>query len=200
MSNVTVTRTPTIFFTSDLHFGHDKDFIWKDRGFKSVEEMNNAIVERWNTKVEEEDTVYILGDLMMGDISNIEWIKKLNGKLEIIAGNHDTDRRLDAYCKLPNVTYHGYGDIFKTKKRTFYLSHHQQIMKNGDTPGIPWNLHGHTHSKDKFCEYDHCYNVNMDAHNCTPVSIDEIMIDINEHKQQKEKEEKRKSWFKKLFR
>lgn len=200
MSNITATRAPVIFFTSDLHFGHDKEFIWKDRGFNSIEEMNNAIVERWNTIVEPGDTVFILGDLMMGDISNIEWIKKLNGYLEIIAGNHDTGRRLDEYCKLLNVTYHGYADLIKKGKRNFYLSHYPTIVKNGDAPGIPWNLHGHTHSKEKFCELDHCYNVNMDAHNCTPVSIDQIIYDINEHKQKKEKKEKKKSWFKKLFR
>lgn len=189
-----------IFLTSDLHFGHDKEFVWKNRGFNSIEEMNSAIVERWNAVVEPEDTVYVLGDLIMGDIANIEWLKKLNGHLEIIAGNHDSDKRLDEYCKLLNVTYHGYADMIKKGKRTFYLSHHPTIMKNGDSPGIPWNLHGHTHSKEKFCEYNHCYNVNMDAHNCTPVSIEEIMNDINEYKQKKAKKEEKKSWFKKLFR
>lgn len=198
MSNITVTRTPTIFFTSDLHFGHDKDFIWKERGFNSVEEMNNAIVERWNAVVEPEDTVFVLGDLMMGDSSNIEWIKKLNGTLGIIAGNHDTVKRLEEYCKLPNVVYHGYAFLLKKGKRNFYLSHYPTITKNGDAPGIPWNLHGHTHSRERFCELDHCYNVNMDAHHCTPVSIDQIIYDINGHKQKQEKKKKLK-WYQKLL-
>jgi calcineurin-like phosphoesterase family protein len=198
MSNTTVTRTPTIFFTSDLHFGHDKDFIWKDRGFNSVEEMNNAIVKRWNDIVEPEDTVFVLGDLMMGDSSNVEWIKKLNGDLEIIAGNHDTVKRLEEYCKLPNIVYHGYAFLLKKGKRNFYLSHYPTITKNGDAPGIPWNLHGHTHSKERFCEFDHCYNVNIDAHHCTPVSIDQIIYDINEHEQKKEKKKELK-WYQKLL-
>ena len=35
-----------IWFTSDLHLGHDKDFIVKARGFETVEEMNAEIVKR----------------------------------------------------------------------------------------------------------------------------------------------------------
>ena len=31
-----------IFVTSDLHFGHDREFIWKARGFNSVQEMNET--------------------------------------------------------------------------------------------------------------------------------------------------------------
>lgn len=34
-----------IYFTADLHFGHNKEFIYKKRGFNSVDEMNNKIIE-----------------------------------------------------------------------------------------------------------------------------------------------------------
>ena len=43
------------------------EFVWKARGFESVEEMNKAQIERFNSKVQPEDTVYILGDSMLGD-------------------------------------------------------------------------------------------------------------------------------------
>ena len=55
-----------IFLTSDLHFGHNKEFIYKVRGFNSIEEMNEAIIERWNSVVNNDDDVYVLGDLMLG--------------------------------------------------------------------------------------------------------------------------------------
>ena len=29
-----------LFFTSDWHFNHDREFVWKQRGFSSVDEMN----------------------------------------------------------------------------------------------------------------------------------------------------------------
>ena len=53
------------YFTSDLHIGHDKSFIWQARGFNSIEEHDTQILLRWNATVSPEDTVYILGDLAM---------------------------------------------------------------------------------------------------------------------------------------
>ena len=35
----------SIYFTSDLHIGHDKDFLYKPRGFNNVWDMDNAIIE-----------------------------------------------------------------------------------------------------------------------------------------------------------
>ena len=40
-----------IFLTSDMHFGHDREFIWKARGYSSVEEMNEDYIEKWNSIV-----------------------------------------------------------------------------------------------------------------------------------------------------
>lgn len=39
------------YFTSDTHFGHNKEFVFKERGFNSVEEMNAAIIKNWNSVV-----------------------------------------------------------------------------------------------------------------------------------------------------
>lgn len=36
----------TIWLTSDTHFNHDKDFIWKPRGFQNVQDMNEAILTK----------------------------------------------------------------------------------------------------------------------------------------------------------
>ena len=53
-----------IYLTSDLHIGHDREFIWKIRGFNSIQEMNDAYVERWNSIITDEDDVYILGGII----------------------------------------------------------------------------------------------------------------------------------------
>ena len=34
-----------VWLTSDLHFGHDREFVWGARGFNSVQEMNEKIIE-----------------------------------------------------------------------------------------------------------------------------------------------------------
>ena len=39
------------WITSDLHFCHDREFVWETRGFQNVEEMNEAIVERFNSVI-----------------------------------------------------------------------------------------------------------------------------------------------------
>ena len=56
-----------IWLTSDTHFEHDKDFVWKARGFENVSKMNQAIVKNWNAVVDVDDIVYLLGDIMLGD-------------------------------------------------------------------------------------------------------------------------------------
>ena len=61
-----------IFIVSDLHLGHSKDFIYRARGFESVEDMNEAIIRNWNEVVDEDDDVYILGDLVMGPEINLQ--------------------------------------------------------------------------------------------------------------------------------
>lgn len=185
-----------IFFTSDLHFCHDKDFVWEDRGFNSVEEMNAAIVENWNKTVYPDDDVYVLGDLTLGDTEEgIRLISKLNGYLHIIRGNHDTDKKVERYLELPNVVNVQYADVLKYKKALFWLSHYPTITANYDDE-LPWakhlvNLFGHTHQISPFYEVmkhagenPYMYNVGMDAHDCTPVSIDEIIEDIKKKKEE----------------
>ena len=50
------------------------------------------------------------------------------------------------------------------------------------------NLFGHTHSKDHFYEdTPYMYNVAMDAHNCIPVPLDQIIEEIKEKYKNTEK-------------
>ena len=65
-----------IWCSSDLHFGHDRQFMYGPRGFSSIEEHDATIIENWNKIVKPNDTVYLLGDLMLNDNEN--GIKKLN--------------------------------------------------------------------------------------------------------------------------
>ena len=52
-----------IFYTSDLHLGHANVIRFDKRPFADVEEMDQYIITRWNNRVSEDDTVYILGDI-----------------------------------------------------------------------------------------------------------------------------------------
>lgn len=47
----------TVFYTSDTHFGHKNIIGFCDRPFDDIEEMNRALIERWNAKVSDADDV-----------------------------------------------------------------------------------------------------------------------------------------------
>lgn len=174
-----------IWVTSDWHFFHNREFIYKPRGFSSVEEMNEAIITNHNNIVNVDDDVYVLGDLMLNDNDKgLECILRLNGKLHIIRGNHDGDTRVELYKALPNVVEVCEGKFLKHRKYHFYLTHFPCLSANLEAESLKQctlNLSGHTHSKQKFFEdRPYVYNVACDAHNCTPVCIDEIIEDMKE--------------------
>ncbi len=175
-----------IWVTSDLHLGHNKEFVWRDRGFESVEEMNAAIVERWNAVVSDIDTVYILGDVIMGKKSEtLPLIEKLKGTIVIVAGNHDVDK-IDAYENLSNVKKVVWGEFIKYKKVQFYMSHFPSIsmLAYEDRKYPIWALHGHTHQTHEFyCGNPHTYHVGMDTHSCTPILLSDVYQRILEEKE-----------------
>lgn len=61
------------------------------RDYENAEEMNEKLIELWNSVVTPEDTVYNLGDLSMAANTKkvVEVAKRLNGKHFLILGNHD---------------------------------------------------------------------------------------------------------------
>lgn len=182
---------PLIWLTSDCHFGHDKSFIFDDREFDSVEEMNEAIVERWNSKIQDDDDVYVLGDFMMGDKSNIKYIQRLRGRIHLVRGNHDTDTRMKLYAEQPNIVEITEGQFLRYKKYHFYLSHFPCVTSNGSKEFLrenTLNLFGHTHQFEHFYDSDGLgtynplmYNVGVDAHDCYPILLDDILEEMKEN-------------------
>jgi calcineurin-like phosphoesterase family protein len=89
-------QTWTTWFTSDTHYGHEAVIRFCNRPFKSVEEMDEAMIDNWNKKVKPEDLCIFVGDVFMyckpDRIKEI--LSKLNGDRKILVyGNHDRDRR-----------------------------------------------------------------------------------------------------------
>ena len=175
-----------IYFTSDLHFGHDREFIWGPRGFQSSFEHDETIIKNWNSLITEEDDVYILGDLMLGDnAAGRKKLAQLRGKLHIIWGNHDTEPRKQIYSTLHNVVQvHGYADILKYKGYTFYMSHFPTMTANQGKTNQIINLCGHYHTKDCLVDWDDfqfpIFHCELDAHKNKPISLEEILIKIKD--------------------
>lgn len=176
-----------IWLTSDLHFSHQRDFLYEPRGFESVQEMNKAIVENWNKVVQPNDDVYVLGDLMLND--NDEGtclVKQLKGNIHIILGNHDTDSRIELYKTFWNVKSIEYATRLEYNGYHFFLSHYPTLCSNHDSDKPLKrrciSLCGHTHTPDCWADWDTglIYHCELDAHHNTPVALDTIINDIEQ--------------------
>ena len=143
------------YFTSDWHIGHEKEFLYKPRGFNSIEEHDTALLLKCNQIVEPEDHLWILGDLCMGR-NEKEWdriYKALFCKnIHFIIGNHDTNNKCERYEKKYGFINEGLAAVIKvSKRRSIFLSHYPTIVGNYENGGPSmWNLSGHTHMKNKF--------------------------------------------------
>ena len=141
------------YFIADQHFHHrilnekmDK------RGFDSVEEMNEVMIERWNSKVNKNDEVIILGDFSWGNAQQTkEILDRLKGRLYLIKGNHDRFLNDKKFLWDRFLWIKDYAEL-KDNKRKVILSHYPIACYNGqyrrDENGIPktYMLHGHIHN------------------------------------------------------
>lgn len=82
---------------SDTHWGHAGvcRFLNNDgtklRPWDNPDEMDEAMVELWNSKVKPGDKVYHLGDVVINRRC-LKTLARLNGDLVLIKGNHDIFR------------------------------------------------------------------------------------------------------------
>lgn len=186
-----------IFFTSDLHFGHENVIKFDNRPFKTVEEMDEELIRRWNAKVGKGDLVYVLGDMIWksrnGDAEQL--IKSLNGQIILIKGNHDRFLH-NAKAKAALAGVKDYDDISVLLEdgttRRCILSHYYIPMYNGHIH-TAIHLHGHSHTTEeatlelqisKLLNQRGCkneiYNVGCMYWNYEPVTLDEIIAKSQE--------------------
>ena len=169
-----------IYLTSDTHFNHTNILKYEatSRPFETIEEMNETIIANWNNVVKEEDTIYVLGDFFMGKLEEIEPIyKRLNGKIILIRGNHDTKNRLAYYesvgVEVKDIEYISY------KGRFFVLCHFPiaseeflQMVRRDNSEVVV--LYGHVHSNAQSGYVDGTYHVGLDTNNLTPISLEQV--------------------------
>lgn len=85
------------FFISDLHYNHDRDFIWGKRSFTSLEESNRTLIDRWNSTCDEESIVFHLGDFIFADSDGSKFRDLLDRlrfkRIYLLTGNHTSGQR-----------------------------------------------------------------------------------------------------------
>ena len=79
-----------IYFIADTHFNHENIIKYCNRPFKNTYKMNEYIIQKWNSVVKKDDTVYHLGDVGFGSLQEVKsLVERLNGTKILIKGNHD---------------------------------------------------------------------------------------------------------------
>lgn len=163
-----------IFFTSDCHFGHSKilEYESNTRKFSSVEEMDEQIIQNWNSVVNKSDDVYILGDLSFHKLNKtVEIMSRLNGKFCLCIGNHDS--KFSGKQEFIDIFEGRVFDLIETKiNKIFFVMCHYPMLTWNRSHYNSIQLFGHVHSKWKGNRQQ--LNVGMDCHSLFPVNIDQI--------------------------
>jgi len=173
-----------IWFTADHHFGHKSIIKYCNRPFDNVNEMDNIMIENWNSVVNELDMVYYLGDIVFGNREKFdEIISRLYGNIKIIPGNHDWkwlkdwDRYFD-YMQPKSLSGIGVDvieplyDLHYNKNELIVLCHYPLATWNKSHYNS-YHLHGHSHGK--FSYEGKIYDVGVDNNGFYPVNLNDIL-------------------------
>ena len=162
-----------IWFTSDQHFNHKNIIKYCKRPFKSLEEMEDTIINNFNKVVKANDTVWHLGDFTFSRTPGL-WLEKLNGKEHnLILGNHD-HRDIDGLTEIFNSVQEV--KLLSVNNTRVFLSHYAHLIWPNRHYGT-YHLFGHSHGTVNGVSGS--LDVGVDAQNFTPLSINDIHKLIN---------------------
>ena len=148
-----------IYITSDHHFFHGNIIKYCNRPFKSYQEMNWLMIEKWNEVINPEDIVIHLGDFAFRNKANL--IRPLlNGTIILIRGNHDTNV----------VSEDGFIIVEDKLIINNMILTHRPMLKEDIAEGFI-NVHGHIHDKKSY----EGINMSVERTEYKPVLISEII-------------------------
>lgn len=177
-----------IHLISDTHFNSENIIKYCHRPFANVAQANAEMIRRWNGVVAPGDTVYHLGDFIMGPPETVPPIlNALNGHIVLCRGNHETKRKLAIYEQYPEkievhdiqyLSYHGLFWVMCHFPMTDESFLDMVVQDNSEVVVC----HGHTHDKDPFfTERNHVFNLSADVTNFTPVLLDAMYDKVKRH-------------------
>jgi calcineurin-like phosphoesterase family protein len=185
---MTARGTDVIWFTSDLHLGHRNIIRHCDRPFASVEDMDTALIERWNMCVAPDDLVYVLGDFSFHNRTRTAEIARLlHGEKTLVLGNHDGFKPnwyIDkaGFARTSMAMELILDNVFPeaTTLRLCHYPYHDERFDRNPFPddGAAWLLHGHVHTR--WTINGKQFNVGVDRWGFAPVHIGAIQTAIAE--------------------
>lgn len=168
------------FVISDTHFGHAgvcrftrNDGCTPLRPWDDPDEMDEAMIERWNAVVRPKDKVYHLGDVVINRKA-LKTLARLNGDKVLIRGNHDIfrDDEYREYFRELRAYHVMNGMIFS------HIPIHPESLGRFGT-----NVHGHLHANRvmKHNPYRGPLQIDVRYHcvcveqiDYTPISLDDL--------------------------
>lgn len=156
-----------IFVTADQHFDHANIVSHTNRPFENVQEMNEALLNNWNSVVKPKDLVYVVGDFAWRNHG--KWINVTNGKKILIRGTHDKMNQA-MLCQFRAIH-----DLLQTSinGQEVVFCHYAMKTWRGSYRGA-WHLYGHSHGRIEECEYVKSCDVGVDVWGFYPVPWEAI--------------------------
>lgn len=156
------------FVIGDTHFGHRKiiQFEAEHRPFATIEEHDEALVDRWNSAVNKKDTVWHLGDVLFGTAA-FAILPRLHGFKRLVLGNHD-------HYPVTRYAEHFSKVLGSVELRNCILTHIP--VSTCQFPRFRANIHGHKHSKRLSDPRYVC--VSAEQINLTPIALDDVMAKL----------------------
>lgn len=174
-----------IYYISDTHFRDQSIFDKCKRPFKSLIEMEETIIRNWNSKVKDEDIVYVVGDIAKDDDSScIDIFKKLKGHKHLIVGNHDDIILKDIECSNVFESIDFIKLIMDNNRKVCVCHYPLMDWMEFNRQGIL--VYGHIHNKTEANGHPYKmmkdYYANLPAYNCgvdvcgfEPRTLDELI-------------------------
>lgn len=169
------------YYIADTHFGHANIIKHSNRPFSSVEEMDDALVENWNSVVSSKDEVYFLGDFCFKSASHkpLYYLERLNGIKYLIVGNHDKELLKDSEAK-KHFRFIRDVAVINDLDTRIVLCHYPMVEWNGYFRGV-LHFYGHIHNNKENLSYKimkdipNAYNVGADILGLTPRTLSDVI-------------------------
>jgi calcineurin-like phosphoesterase family protein len=161
-----------IYFTADTHFGHAAIIEHCQRPFATVAEMDAVLVANWNAVVQPRDTIYHLGDFCYKAVKSPEaYLKKLNGTIHLIRGNHDSETARLCVDKFASVS-----DLLEVvvEGQRIVLCHYAMRVWPKSHHGS-WHLYGHSHGTLPPEMGSKSLDIGVDCHDYYPVAFPKLV-------------------------
>lgn len=168
------------YITSDLHFGHTNIMkfcpVTRARFRNDVSYMDNAMIKEWNDIVEQDDLVYILGDVAFCNAQKAtEIMHRLNGTKILVEGNHDRKALNDPSFRGCFKEVHKYLDIIYDGNKVVMF--HYPIVEWDQMHRGSVHFHGHLHGGVSGMEKYRCRDMGMDATGMIVLSMEDAIKD-----------------------